>query len=90
VGKDRAALPALSRLQHRILAWLWAEETRTQGTMAASHQGLVQALGHDTGNLSVRLLRMAIFARDICVTMRLGLADAVVATAWPIWKPRAW
>jgi hypothetical protein len=34
----------LSRLQRRILAWLWAEEQRTRGTMAASHYELVQAL----------------------------------------------
>jgi hypothetical protein len=27
----------LSRLQHRILAWLVAEERRTRGTMAADH-----------------------------------------------------
>ena len=42
----------LSRLQGRILAWLWHEEQRTKGTMSASHQDLVQALGHDKGNLS--------------------------------------
>jgi DNA-binding MarR family transcriptional regulator len=42
----------LSRLQHRILAWLAAEEQRTRGTMAASHQELVRALVHDKGNLS--------------------------------------
>jgi hypothetical protein len=42
----------LSSLQRRILAWLWAEEQRTRGTMAASHAELVQALAHDQGNLS--------------------------------------
>jgi hypothetical protein len=42
----------LSRLQRRILAWLWADEHRTGGTMAASHQDLMHALGHDKGNLS--------------------------------------
>jgi DNA-binding MarR family transcriptional regulator len=48
----------LSALQRRILAWLWAEERRTRGTMAASHQALVQALvaqGFDKGNLSTSL-----------------------------------
>ena len=45
----------LSRLQRRILAWLWAEEQRTRGTMAASHQELVQALAHDKGHLSTSL-----------------------------------
>ena len=45
----------LSRLQRRILAWLLAEAQRTRGTMAASHQELVQALAHDKGNLSTSL-----------------------------------
>jgi DNA-binding MarR family transcriptional regulator len=42
----------LSQLQRRILAWLMAEDRRLRGTMAADHQALVQALGHDKGNLS--------------------------------------
>ena len=42
----------LSRLQRHILAWLLAEEQRTRGMMAASHQDLVQALAHEKGNLS--------------------------------------
>jgi hypothetical protein len=45
----------LSHLQRRILAWLLAEERRTQGTMAASHQDLTRALAHDRGNLSTSL-----------------------------------
>ena len=36
----------LSRLQRRILAWLAAEDQRTRGTMRASHEDLVRALGH--------------------------------------------
>ena len=42
----------LSCLPRRLLAWLWAHEERFQGTRSASHQDLVQALGHDKGNLS--------------------------------------
>jgi DNA-binding MarR family transcriptional regulator len=42
----------LSRLQRHILAWLVAEEQRTRGTMAASHQALVHAMAHEKGNLS--------------------------------------
>jgi hypothetical protein len=49
----------LSRLQRRILAWLAQEETRTRGTMAASHPDLVQALAHDKGNLSHSLTNLA-------------------------------
>jgi DNA-binding MarR family transcriptional regulator len=45
----------LSRLQHRILVWLVAENQRTRGTMAASHADLVHALGHDKSNLSTSL-----------------------------------
>jgi hypothetical protein len=42
----------LSHLQRLILVWLWAYEQRVKGTMAASHQDLVQALAHDQSNLS--------------------------------------
>jgi DNA-binding MarR family transcriptional regulator len=42
----------LSALQQRILAWLQAHEQRTRGTMSASYSELVQALGHEKGNLS--------------------------------------
>jgi DNA-binding MarR family transcriptional regulator len=48
----------LSRLQRRILAWLLAEDQRTRGTMAASHEDLVRVLvarGHDKGNVSASL-----------------------------------
>jgi hypothetical protein len=48
----------LSRLQRRILAWLAAEEQRTRGTMAASHQDLVRALAADKGNVSRSLMRL--------------------------------
>ena len=41
----------LSSLQRRIQAWLWAKAQLTRGTMATSHQDLVQALAHDKGNL---------------------------------------
>jgi DNA-binding MarR family transcriptional regulator len=45
----------LSQLQRRALVWLLADAQRTRGTMAASHEDLVQALGHDKGNLSTSL-----------------------------------
>jgi DNA-binding MarR family transcriptional regulator len=48
----------LSALQRRILAWLQAHEQRTRGTMAADHQELVSALGHDQGNLSHSLANL--------------------------------
>ena len=42
----------LSQLQKRILCWLRADEQRTRGRMASSHQDLGRALQHDKGNLS--------------------------------------
>jgi DNA-binding MarR family transcriptional regulator len=41
----------LSRLQHRILTWLWHQEQRTRGAMAASYPELVQALAHEEADL---------------------------------------
>jgi DNA-binding MarR family transcriptional regulator len=70
-----------SRLQHRILAWLVAEEQRTRGTMAASHQDLVQALGHDKGNVSHSLANLT---RKGLITLTKtpgGQAEAIDLTA---------
>ncbi len=71
----------LSRLQRRILAWLAAEEQRTRGTMAASHQDLVHGLGHDKGNLSTSLQGLA--AKGLVTIARTpgGKAEAVDLTA---------
>jgi DNA-binding MarR family transcriptional regulator len=41
----------LSRLQHRILTWLWQQEQRTRGAMIASYPDLVQALAHEETDL---------------------------------------
>jgi DNA-binding MarR family transcriptional regulator len=49
------AAERLSRLQRRILVWLVAEDERTRGTMAASHQYLVHAVGGDKGKVSTSL-----------------------------------
>jgi DNA-binding MarR family transcriptional regulator len=52
----------LSRLQRRILAWLWAEAQRLRGTMTASHEDLVPALvalGVDKGHVSTSLKGLA-------------------------------
>jgi hypothetical protein len=43
----------LSRLQHRILGWLVAEDQRLQGTMVAEHQSLVRALVEELGILRI-------------------------------------
>jgi DNA-binding MarR family transcriptional regulator len=52
------AAERLSALQRHILAWLWQEEQRTKGTMAASYADVVQGLGHDKGNLSHSLANL--------------------------------
>ena len=71
----------LSRLQRRILAWLWAEEQRTRGTMAASHPELVRALGHDKGNLSHSLANLE--AKGLITIQKTpgGQAEAIDLTA---------
>ena len=73
----------LSRLQRRILAWLLAEEQRTRGTMAASHEDLVRALvarGHDKGNVSASLTGLE--AKGLVTITRTpgGKAEAVDLT----------
>ena len=73
----------LSRLQRRILAWLLADEQRTRGTMAASHEDLVQALvarSHDPGNISTSLTGLA--AKGLVTISRTpgGKAEAVALT----------
>jgi DNA-binding MarR family transcriptional regulator len=74
----------LSRLQRRILAWLLAEELRTRGTMAASHQDLLRALvarGFDKGNVSTSLKGLE--AKGLVTITRTpgGQAEAVDLTA---------
>jgi DNA-binding MarR family transcriptional regulator len=48
----------LSRLQKQMLRWLRADERRSRGVIASSHQELVQAVPSAKGNLShsLRLL----------------------------------
>jgi DNA-binding MarR family transcriptional regulator len=50
----------LSRLQRRMLRWLHADERRSRGVIASSHQELVQAMPSAKGNIShsLRLLEM--------------------------------
>jgi len=73
----------LSRLQRRILTWLVAEDQRLRGTMAASHEDLVQALvvlGFDKGNVSTSLKDLA--AKGLVTITRTpgGRAEAVDLT----------
>jgi hypothetical protein len=77
------AEPRLSRLQRRILAWLAADDQRTRGTMASSHEDLVRVLvarGHDQGNISTSLTGLA--AKGLVTITRTlgGKAEAVALT----------
>jgi DNA-binding MarR family transcriptional regulator len=71
----------LSRLQHYILAWLWAEEQRTRGMMAASHAELVQALAHDKGNVSHSLRNLEAKGLVRLTKTSVGHVEAVDLTA---------
>jgi DNA-binding MarR family transcriptional regulator len=68
-------------LQRHILTWLVAEDQRTRGTMAASHQDLVHAVGGDKGNVSTSLKGLA--AKGLITITRTpgGRAEAVDLTA---------
>jgi DNA-binding MarR family transcriptional regulator len=73
----------LSRLQRRILRWLAREARRTQGTMAASHEDLVQALharGYDKGNLSHSLANLAAKGSVRATKTPGGLTEAIDLT----------
>jgi DNA-binding MarR family transcriptional regulator len=73
----------LSRLQRRILTWLVAEDQRTRGTMAASHEDLVRALvarGHDKGNVSTSLTGLAVKGLVTISRTPGGKAEAVELT----------
>ena len=73
----------LSRLQRHILTWLAAEDQRTRGTMAASHEDLVRALvalAHDKGHVSTSLKGLE--AKGLVTITRTpgGQAEAVDLT----------
>jgi DNA-binding MarR family transcriptional regulator len=73
----------LSRLQRRILAWLAAEDQRTRGTTAASHEDLVRALvtrGHDLSNISTSLKGLAVKGLVTITRTPGGKAEAVALT----------
>jgi DNA-binding MarR family transcriptional regulator len=70
----------LSRLQRRILAWLWVHEQRVKGSMAADHRDLGQALGHDKSNVSISLKGLATKGLVTITRTPGGKAEAVDLT----------
>jgi DNA-binding MarR family transcriptional regulator len=77
----------LSRLQHRILAWLAAEEQRTRGTMSASHEDLVHALAYDKGHLSQSLANLE--AKGLITVARTPIGKEEAITLTPGGRNRA-
>jgi len=75
------ALVRLTRLQRRILAWLAQDAQRTRGTMAASHQDLVHALGIDKGNLSHSLANLETKGLITMIRTAGGKAEAIDLTS---------
>jgi DNA-binding MarR family transcriptional regulator len=74
----------LSQLQRHILTWLVAEDQRTRGTMAASHENLARALavrGVDKGNVSTSLKGLAAKGLVTIAPTPGGRAEAVDLTA---------
>jgi DNA-binding MarR family transcriptional regulator len=73
----------LFQLQRRLLAWLWAEDRRTRGTMAADHRDLVRALvaqGGDKGNVSTSLKGLEVKGLVTITRTPGGHAEAVELT----------
>ena len=74
------AAQRLSRRQKQILQWLAADQQRTRGMIASSHQDLVRALPGDKGHISHSLHTLE--ARGLIVIGRSpgGKAEAVWLT----------
>jgi hypothetical protein len=69
-----------SQLQHCSLAWLVAEDQCLRSTMAAEHHALVQALGHDKGNLSTSLKSLKVKGLVRITRTPGGMAEAMGVT----------
>ena len=72
--------PRLSRLQKRSLCWLRADERRTRGMIASSHQELVQAMPSAKGNISHSLRRLETQGLSRIGRSSGGLAEYVTLT----------
>jgi len=74
------AVARLSRLQRRLLAWLYRDYQRTKGRTSSSHHELVCALPGDKGNISHSLCTLE--ARGLLTIGRSpgGKAEYIVLT----------
>jgi DNA-binding transcriptional regulator GbsR (MarR family) len=74
------AAERLSRLQRRILQYVYAAETRSRGMVSASHLELMRAVGGNKGNVSVSMRNLE--AKGLVTVARTpgGHAEAVALT----------
>jgi DNA-binding MarR family transcriptional regulator len=74
------AAERLSRLQRRILRYVYTVEVRSRGIMAASHLELVRALGGNKGNISLSVRNLE--AKGLVTVYRTsgGKAEAISLT----------
>jgi DNA-binding MarR family transcriptional regulator len=74
------AAERLSRLQRRILQYVYVVEARSRGMIAASHVELVQAVGGNKGNVSISLRNLEAKGLVVVARTRGGKAEAVALT----------
>jgi DNA-binding MarR family transcriptional regulator len=74
------AAERLSRLQRRILQYVYTVEARSRGIIAASHVELMQAVGGNKGNVSISLRNLEGKGLIVVSRTRGGKAEAVALT----------
>jgi DNA-binding MarR family transcriptional regulator len=74
------AAERLSRLQRRILQYVYTVEARSRGIIAASHVELMQAVGGNKGNVSISLRNLEGKGLIVVSRTRGGKAEAVTLT----------
>jgi DNA-binding transcriptional regulator GbsR (MarR family) len=74
------AAERLSRLQRRILPYVYAAEVRSRGMVTASHLELVRAVGGNKGNVSISVRNLEAKGLVAIARTRGGHAEAVALT----------
>ncbi len=74
------AAERLSRLQRRILRYVYEVETRSRGMVSASHVELMRAVGGNKGNVSFSVRNLEAKGLVAVSRTRGGKAEAVALT----------
>ena len=74
------AAERLSRLQRRILRYVYEVEARSRGIVSASHVELTRALGGNKGNVSLSVRNLEAKGLVAVSRTRGGKAEAVALT----------